>query len=32
MTVSAFCRRRLPVVMQRLKFTETIKEAVIYIE
>eukprot|EP00347_Sterkiella_histriomuscorum_P000519 403375538 len=30
--VAAFCRRRLPVVMQRLKMAETIKEAVMYIE
>ena len=30
--VSAFCRRRLAVVLQRLKFTETIKEAVTFIE
>lgn len=31
-TVSAFCRRRLPVVMVRLKFAETVKEAVTLIE
>lgn len=31
-TVSAFCRRRLPVVMCRLKMSETVKEAVTYIE
>ena len=30
--VAAFCRRRLPVVMARLKFTQTVKEAVILIE
>ena len=30
--VASFCRRRLPVVMQRLKMAETIKEAVMYIE
>jgi U3 small nucleolar ribonucleoprotein protein IMP3 len=32
MSVSGFCRRRLPVVMVRLKFAETLKEAVTYIE
>ncbi|KAJ8323949.1 U3 small nucleolar ribonucleoprotein imp3 [Batrachochytrium dendrobatidis] len=31
-TVSAFCRRRLPVVMVRLKMAETVKQAVIYVE
>jgi U3 small nucleolar ribonucleoprotein protein IMP3 len=31
-TVSAFCRRRLPVVMVRLKMAETLKEAVTLIE
>mmetsp|Transcript_64541 Transcript_64541/g.75046 ORF Transcript_64541/g.75046 Transcript_64541/m.75046 type:complete len:183 (-) Transcript_64541:673-1221(-) len=30
--VSSFCRRRLPVVLQRLKFCETVKEAVTFIE
>ena len=30
--VAAFCRRRLPVIMQKLKMAETIKEAVMYIE
>lgn len=30
--VSAFCRRRLPVVIQRLKFAETLKVAVTFIE
>ena len=30
--VSAFCRRRLPVIMQKLKMAETVKEAVMYIE
>ncbi|CAM9100194.1 unnamed protein product [Heterosigma akashiwo] len=30
--VSAFCRRRLPVVMVRLKMSETIKEAITFIE
>ena len=32
LTVSAFCRRRLPVVMVRLKMSETIKEATTFIE
>ena len=32
LTVSAFCRRRLPVVMVRLKMSETIKEAATFIE
>ncbi|CAG8717978.1 15613_t:CDS:2, partial [Dentiscutata erythropus] len=31
-TVSAFCRRRLPIVMCRLKMAETVKEAVTFIE
>ncbi|CCE61575.1 hypothetical protein TPHA_0A05000 [Tetrapisispora phaffii CBS 4417] len=31
-TVSAFCRRRLPVLMQRMKMAETIQDAVKYIE
>jgi len=30
--VSAFCRRRLPVIMQKLKMAETVKEAVMFIE
>ena len=30
--VASFCRRRLPVVLQRLKMAETVKEAVMYIE
>eukprot|EP01029_Cantina_marsupialis_P001289 TRINITY_DN11079_c0_g1_i1.p1 TRINITY_DN11079_c0_g1~~TRINITY_DN11079_c0_g1_i1.p1 ORF type:complete len:186 (-),score=27.02 TRINITY_DN11079_c0_g1_i1:183-740(-) len=30
--VSAICRRRLPVVLQRLRFCENIKQAVTYIE
>ena len=30
--VAMFCRRRLPVVLQRLKMAETVKEAVMYIE
>jgi U3 small nucleolar ribonucleoprotein protein IMP3 len=32
LAVSAFCRRRLPVVMVRLKMSETLKEAVTFIE
>jgi U3 small nucleolar ribonucleoprotein protein IMP3 len=32
LTVSAFCRRRLPVVMVRLKMSETIKEATTFVE
>jgi U3 small nucleolar ribonucleoprotein protein IMP3 len=31
-TVSAFCRRRLPIVMCRLKMSETVKEAVTFVE
>lgn len=31
-TVSAICRRRLPVVMVRLKMAETVKTAVTWIE
>ncbi|CAM9307576.1 unnamed protein product [Choristocarpus tenellus] len=31
-TSSAFCRRRLPVVMVRLKMSETLKEATTFIE
>jgi len=30
--VSAFCRRRLPVVLVRMKFCETLKEAVTFVE
>ena len=30
--VSSFCRRRLPVVMVRMKMSETLKEAVTFIE
>ena len=30
--VSVFCRRRLPVLMQKLKMAETVKEAIMYIE
>lgn len=32
MAASAFARRRLPVVMVRLKFCETLKEAVTFVE
>lgn len=32
LTVSAFCRRRLPVVMVRLKMSENLKEATTFIE
>jgi U3 small nucleolar ribonucleoprotein protein IMP3 len=31
-TASAFCRRRLPVVMVRLKMSQTLREAVTFIE
>ncbi|KAF9163242.1 Small subunit (SSU) processome component [Actinomortierella ambigua] len=31
-TVSAFCRRRLPIVLCRLKMAETVKEAVTFVE
>ena len=31
-TVSAFCRRRLPIVMVRLKMAETVREAITFIE
>eukprot|EP00635_Sarcinochrysidales_sp_CCMP3193_P010261 CAMPEP_0118897418 /NCGR_PEP_ID=MMETSP1166-20130328/4820_1 /TAXON_ID=1104430 /ORGANISM="Chrysoreinhardia sp, Strain CCMP3193" /LENGTH=182 /DNA_ID=CAMNT_0006836487 /DNA_START=26 /DNA_END=574 /DNA_ORIENTATION=- len=31
-TVSSFCRRRLPVVMVRLKMAETVKDAVAMVE
>ncbi|ORZ08524.1 30S ribosomal protein S4 [Lobosporangium transversale] len=31
-TVSCFCRRRLPIVMCRLKMAETVKEAVTFVE
>ena len=31
-TVSAFARRRLPVLMQRMEMAETVKDAVVYIE
>ncbi|CAN0594221.1 unnamed protein product, partial [Ectocarpus sp. 12 AP-2014] len=31
-SVSSFCRRRLPVVMVRLKMSETLTEATTYIE
>jgi U3 small nucleolar ribonucleoprotein protein IMP3 len=32
LTVSAFCRRRLPVVMVRLKMSENLKEATTFVE
>lgn len=32
LTVSSFCRRRLAVVLVRLKFAETMKEAVTFVE
>lgn len=32
LTVSSFCRRRLPVIMVRLKMSETLKEATTFIE
>ncbi|TPX30290.1 hypothetical protein SmJEL517_g06108 [Synchytrium microbalum] len=32
LTVSSFCRRRLPIVMLKLKLSETAKEAVQFIE
>jgi U3 small nucleolar ribonucleoprotein protein IMP3 len=32
LTVSAFCRRRLPIVMLRMKMAENVKEAVTLIE
>jgi U3 small nucleolar ribonucleoprotein protein IMP3 len=32
LTVSSFCRRRLPIVMVRLKMSETLKEATTFIE
>ena len=32
MPVSAFCRRRLPIILQQLKYAETNKEAVTFIE
>jgi len=31
-TVSAFCRRRLPVIMCRLKYSENLKEAISFVE
>lgn len=31
-TVSTFCRRRLPIVMCRLKMAETVKEAITFVE
>eukprot|EP00744_Colponema_vietnamica_P013743 GILI01019271.1.p1 GENE.GILI01019271.1~~GILI01019271.1.p1 ORF type:complete len:184 (-),score=22.15 GILI01019271.1:45-596(-) len=32
LSASSFCRRRLPVVLVRMKFCETLKEAVTFIE
>eukprot|EP00605_Chrysophyceae_sp_TOSAG23-4_P002790 GSChrysophyteH1.ASY1.ANO1.3074.1 assembled CDS len=32
LTVSSFCRRRLPVIMVRLKMSETLKEATTFVE
>ena len=32
LSASSFCRRRLPVMMVRLKFSQTLKEAVTFIE
>ena len=32
MSVSAFCRRRLAVVVHKLKMAESVKEAVMFIE
>lgn len=32
MTVSAMCRRRLPIMMVRMKLSETVREAVTFIE
>lgn len=32
LSASAFCRRRLPVVLVRMKFCETLKEAVTFVE
>lgn len=31
-TVSSFCRRRLPIVMVKLKLCETVREAVTFVE
>lgn len=31
-SVSAFCRRRLPIILQSLKFAETNREAVMFVE
>jgi U3 small nucleolar ribonucleoprotein protein IMP3 len=31
-TVTAFARRRLPIIMLKLKMAETTKDAVMYIE
>jgi len=32
LTVSSFCRRRLPIIMVRLKMSQNLKEAVTFIE
>ena len=32
LATSTFCRRRLPIVLVRLKFAETVKEAVTFVE
>lgn len=31
-TPSAFCRRRLPIILCRLKFCETLKEATMFVQ
>ena len=30
--VSAFCRRRLPIILKNLKFIETLKDGITFIE
>lgn len=32
LSTASFCRRRLPIVMVRLKMSETVKEAVTFVE
>jgi U3 small nucleolar ribonucleoprotein protein IMP3 len=32
LAVSALCRRRLPIILKNLKFVETLKEGVTFIE
>ncbi|KAL7753058.1 U3 small nucleolar ribonucleoprotein imp3 [Sorochytrium milnesiophthora] len=32
LSVSAFCRRRLPIIMVRMKMAETVREAVTFVE